>query len=224
MSDTILINFDFNTFYSNVNTTVDCQGKNCITMMISIITIQVDCRFWYKWVYFFLPSALGNTRRETQFIRAYANHTMLTPTPQHAWCTLVSSRLQLISGGWDPNWSDPITSKKLNCFLRWQCLDCFFLILKFSGYLFWVWCHPPTQFTPTVHPDPFPVWEFIMIDDCHILSDYNTWIKRHWIVQSLTKLNNKIYLMKMINIIHHYLDYITKFIKRIFFVTDLKTI
>ena len=35
----------------------------------------------YERVYFFLPSFLGNTRREIQIIKAYANHTILTPRP-----------------------------------------------------------------------------------------------------------------------------------------------
>ena len=38
------------------------------------------CRFWYKRVYFFLSLVLGDTRKETQFIKAYANHTMLIPS------------------------------------------------------------------------------------------------------------------------------------------------
>ena len=31
------------------------------------------CRFSYKQVYFFQPSPLGDMRRETQFIKAYAD-------------------------------------------------------------------------------------------------------------------------------------------------------
>ena len=36
------------------------------------------CRFGYERVYQFLASVLGNTRRETQIMKAYANQTMLT--------------------------------------------------------------------------------------------------------------------------------------------------
>ena len=36
-------------------------------------------RFGYERVYQFLASVHGNTRKETQFLKAYANHTMLTP-------------------------------------------------------------------------------------------------------------------------------------------------
>ena len=104
------------------------------------------CRFWYERVYFFLPSALGDTRRETQFI---------------------------ISAGRDPNWSDLIRSEKtqLPSSTVVPQLPVFFKILKFSDYLFRAWRHPPTQFTPTARPAPFPVWKFIITDDdCHILS------------------------------------------------------
>ena len=41
------------------------------------------CRFRYERVYSFLASVHGDTRRETQFLKAYANNTMLTP-PQRA--------------------------------------------------------------------------------------------------------------------------------------------
>ena len=51
-----------------------------------------------------------------------------------------------------------------------------------------------------VRPAPFPVWGFIMTDDCHILSAQAqgcsiwlcTWTKRRRVIQSLTKLNNRI--------------------------------
>ena len=53
------------------------HSKCCILMIIIIITIiiiiiQVDSRFWYERLYFFLHSSLSDTRREIQFIRAYA--------------------------------------------------------------------------------------------------------------------------------------------------------
>ena len=40
-------------------------------------------RFRYEGVYHFLASVHSDTRRETQFLKVYANHTMLTP-PQRA--------------------------------------------------------------------------------------------------------------------------------------------
>ena len=96
-------------------------------------------------------------------------------------------------------WSDP--KNPSTRFNGWNSTTFFSKILKFSGHLFWVWRHPPTQFTPTARPASLPVWEFIMTDDdCHILSIWAckcpVWLRhlnqRHKVVQSLTKLNNKI--------------------------------
>ena len=39
------------------------------------------CRFRYERVYQFLASVLGDSKRETQFLKANANHNMLTPLP-----------------------------------------------------------------------------------------------------------------------------------------------
>ena len=64
--------------------------------------------FLIQWVYFFLPLALGDMRRETQFIKAYPNDTMLTPLP----CAAHLKVSQLISAGKNLNWSDLISSKK----------------------------------------------------------------------------------------------------------------
>ena len=41
------------------------------------------CRFRYERIYEFLTSVHGDTRGETQFLKVYTNHTMLTP-PQRA--------------------------------------------------------------------------------------------------------------------------------------------
>ena len=50
-------------------------------MMISTIIIIIRQTVVSYMKGFLMPSALGDTRRETQLIRAYANHTMLTPPP-----------------------------------------------------------------------------------------------------------------------------------------------
>ena len=68
----------------------------CIAMMISIIITIIQgglCRFWYERTYFFLPSARSDTRKEKQFIRAYANHTMLTPPPKYSASCYVTTHL-----------------------------------------------------------------------------------------------------------------------------------
>ena len=79
------------------------------------------CRYWYEQVYFFPPSALGDMRSKTQFIRACANHTLLTlPYARHIlWCL----RSQLIFTDRDSNRSNLIRSKKSNHVLRWSNLN-----------------------------------------------------------------------------------------------------
>ena len=58
------------------------------------------CSFGYERVYQCLASVLADTRRETQFLKAYANHTMLTPTlPHHRAAHLVVFK---ISASRDP--------------------------------------------------------------------------------------------------------------------------
>ena len=100
----------------------------CILMMISIIIIiiiQADCRFWYEQISFFQSSTIGDTRRATQFIRTYANHTMLTSPA--ARCNLQRLRSQLIYR------SRPklIRSDPKNSTVR--LYSRLFKILKFSG-------------------------------------------------------------------------------------------
>ena len=127
--------------------------------------------FWYKQVYFFLPSALGDTRRETQFIRAYANHTMMTPSLRAAH--LVVSKISTDLCQLRPKliWSDQIQKTQLPALMVLPQIVVFFKILKSSNHFFRVWRHPPTQFIPNACSASFPVWEFLMTnDDCHILS------------------------------------------------------
>ena len=164
-------------------------------MIISIIIIVHYIgglyHFWYNRVYFFLPSAFGDTRRETLFIKAYANHTMLTPFPTQCL------RSQLISAGRGQNWSDLIRYEKLDRLL-WQSNLNFRLfenpkILKFSGpYLLSM-----TWITDLIYSNfrSLLLQMMIVISFPHghasSPSYYNIWNKRHKLVQSLTKLNNK---------------------------------
>ena len=46
-------------------------------MILITTVIQIQA---VKRVYSFLPSVLGDMRRETQIIKAYANHTILAPS------------------------------------------------------------------------------------------------------------------------------------------------
>ena len=97
---------------------------SCIlSIMISmIIIIQADCHFWYEWVYFFPPSALGNTRRERHNSQGptltilcwhpppWTAHLVVSKISTH----LCQSRPKLIS-------SDQIP--KLNCSRQWSNLN-----------------------------------------------------------------------------------------------------
>ena len=157
------------------------------------------CRFGYERVHFFLPSVLSDTRRETQIIKAYANHTILTPP--HARRTLWCLRSQLISLGRDPNWSVLIRSEKLSCTLQQSNSTVFSKSSKSLDHLFWARRQPPTLFTPTAVQPHFLfgglLWQMMIVisfpSRCKTASsDYSTWTRRHRVVQRLTKLNDKI--------------------------------
>ena len=118
---------------------------------------------------FLLLFVLVDTRRETQFLRAYANHTML---PLHARPILWCFSSQLISAGRDPKWSAVIRSDKHSRTLQRSNFNYgLFKILKFSGSSL----PGATSTTHSIHSNgraaPFPVSGFIKTDDdCRILS------------------------------------------------------
>ena len=102
-------------------------------------------------------------RRETQIIKAYANHTMLIPLQ-----CVVHLEVFKISAGRDQNWSDLIRSEKLNHALQRSTSTLAFLKpSKFSGYVFQAWCHPRTQFISTaVQPHFLPgglLWQMMIV-------------------------------------------------------------
>ena len=76
----------------------------------------------------------GNTRRETQFLKVYANHTMLTPSQCTAHLAMFL-RTQFISAGQDPKKCTAcLNGRKPNSRLQrsksnWRL----FKILRFSG-------------------------------------------------------------------------------------------
>ena len=157
------------------------------------------CRFGYERIYFFLSSALGDTKKEVQFIRTNANHPMLTSPHTHARRTMWCLRSQFISAYRDPNRYDLIRAGKNqppNSTVEPQ-LKSFLKSLNSLDHAFRIWRQLPTQFTLA----SFPVWEFILTDDdWHILSArvcvYPVCLRnlnqRRRVVQSLTKLDNKI--------------------------------
>ena len=114
---------------------------------------------------FFFLSILSDTRRETQFLRAYANHSMLIPL--HA--VVVSKISTPVETKTDLLWFNPKNSNAP--FNGRTSTDCLFKLQKFSGPSL----PGATSSTHSIHsngyPDPFPVWGFIMTDnDCHIPS------------------------------------------------------
>ena len=121
-------------------------------------------RFWYERVYFFLPSVLGDTRKETQFIKAYAHHTMLAPpTPMHsASCSvedlnsflLIETQTDLIST--DPKNSTATLNGRTST-------ELFSKSSNSLDHLFRVWRQPSTQFTPTARPATFTVWSLLWL-------------------------------------------------------------
>ena len=158
------------------------------------------CRFWYERVYFFLPLALGDTRRDTQFIKAYANYTMQTTPSPHTVHLVVSKISTYLCRSWPKLiWSHQIR-KKINRSLQRSNLNSrLFKILRFSRPSLPGMMSPTPQFTLTAHPDQFPIRQFIMtVDDCHILSERACkcplWLwhlnQGHQVIQNLTKLND----------------------------------
>ena len=105
-------------------------------------------RFCYERFYVLLPSVLGNTRRGAQFIKAYANDTMLTLPTHSRTAHLVVFKISTYANRSDLIWLDPKNSA--THFNGRTSITVFFNIPKFSGHIFWVWRHPPTQFPPTV--------------------------------------------------------------------------
>ena len=109
--------------------------------------------FGYKQVYFFLPSLLGDMRRETKFIKTNANHTMLIAL---------------------------IRFKKLNCYLQLSNLSS--KPWNSQDHPFQLWCQPLTQFIPASFPIwEFIIQMMIVISfPCRrasALSDYDTWTR-----------------------------------------------
>ena len=173
------------------------------------------CRSWYEQVYFFLPSILGDTSRDTQIIRAYADHTMLTHHRTRAAQFVASNILTHLCRSIpniclclppDRTWykvnllvdtrSDLIRSEKLYSLLRRSYLNSRLfqnpkiLWTIYSGY----------DVTLPLRPHFLSrslLWQLMIVISypCGRVSapsDYDTWTKKHCVVQSLRRLNKKI--------------------------------
>ena len=107
--------------------------------------------------FFFQPSVLWNTKRETRMIKAYANHTILTPPRSvHLVVSKISTHLCLSK----PKriCSDQIRKKPTARFIGRTSTTRLFKILKLSG-------RPLPGTTSAIHlihsngyPAPFPAW------------------------------------------------------------------
>ena len=105
---------------SNTNTSTNTGGLFCL---------------WYQQVYSFLASVHGHTRRETQFLKVYANHIMLIHP--NVWCILWCLRSQFISASRDPK-------NGRNSTAVFNGLISTIVLSKSShsqDHLFWAWCH-----------------------------------------------------------------------------------
>ena len=112
-------------------------------------------RFGYERVYSFLASVYGDTRRETQFLKANANHTMLT-IPQRVVHFVIFKILILLCRS---------RSEKLN--LHASTAEISTTVFSKSSnsqdHLFWAWHHPLSSLISCLG--------FIMTDDdCRIIS------------------------------------------------------
>ena len=112
----------------------DIKHLCCILIMISITTIiiqihiqiQANCHFGYKRVYKFLASVFGDTRRETEFLKAYANHTMLTLPACAAHLVVFKISIHFCRSRPPKIWSDLSKSEKLNRYLQRSTLTTVF--------------------------------------------------------------------------------------------------
>ena len=121
------------------------------------------------------------------------------PTTHNEFCGVYDLKLSLpVETQTDLIWSDPKNSTAT--FNGQTSTELFLKSSNSRDRLFWVWRQPPTQFTLTTILARFLSGSFIMTDDdCQILSararKWSVCIhlnQRHRVVQSLTKLNNKI--------------------------------
>ena len=91
-----------------------CKRKAGRKLKMISITIAIHYGRLER-VYFFPPSVLGDMTRETQIIKTYTNHTVVTSHPNGRHI-LWYVRFQLISAGRDPKnliWSDRIRKTQL---------------------------------------------------------------------------------------------------------------
>ena len=139
----VLHNYNHNYINHNGADTNACTGKYN-TKVDSVV--QVQMHLLTSWLQFI------DTRRETQFLKVFRNHTMLTPLPTFGKHILWCLRSQFISASRDPKnstlWlNGPISTSQLTLFQNPQILrtissghDVIHTPAHFqSGVLLWQW-------------------------------------------------------------------------------------
>ena len=127
-----------------------CYSFIAITISITSEILQIQA---VRTSLSFQPSVIGDTRRETQIIKAYANHTMLTTTPRkvHLVVSKISTHLCR-------------SRPKLICFdyIRKGQHSSFQNDQIFRTSLPGMTSSPPHTIHSNGRPTLFPVWGFIM--------------------------------------------------------------
>ena len=159
--------------------------------------------FWYERVYFFLPSALPwwYQERDTNH-KGYAKHTMLiAPSPREAHLVVSKISTHLYQSRPKLIWSDQIRKTPTARF-EGQTSTPFYSksensLAISSGYDI---IHPLNSLQLLVPPHLLSKgglsWQMMIVisfprGHASATSDYDTRIKRHRVVQSLTKLDKK---------------------------------
>ena len=116
------------------------------------------CRFGCEQVYSFLALLLSKTRRERQFLKAYAKHTMLTPPPNARrifWCL----------------WYLPVEIWKTQSYPSTAENSSTLSISSNSqDHLFWAWYHP--------HSSPVSCLK-VYYDICWLSHSFRSGVRLH---------------------------------------------
>ena len=127
------------------------------------IIIQATVSFRIRTGLYLFVSALGETRRDTQFIKAYVNHTKRDPPPHTPHLAVSKISTYLCRSRTKTIWSDHIRKNPTAIFNGRNPTELSFSkILKFSGPSL----PGMTSTTHSIHSNcpsgPFLVWEFFL--------------------------------------------------------------
>ena len=142
-----------------ISITTVIQTHIHIQMRIQIQNTGGLCCFRYEQVYKFLTSVLDDGRGDTQFLKVYANHTMLTPPPRAAHLVMFKNSVSR-----DPK--NPTTSFNGQNSTPASMVQSQLTLFHYPPILRTISSGHDVIHTPA----SFPVWGFIMTnDDCYIL-------------------------------------------------------